>query len=120
MKLPEDPTMLFSVVNMKLRDKYASLDELCRKMDVDKDDRAVFADYRDSAVGACNQSFRHDLVTDAQPSAGDWHTQGVRSDQRPSAGADTVGEYVSDLAGWGGRTALLLHRHLFVANLVAE
>ncbi|HBA30716.1 MAG TPA: DUF4250 domain-containing protein, partial [Parabacteroides goldsteinii] len=26
MKLPEDPTMLFSVVNMKLRDKYASLD----------------------------------------------------------------------------------------------
>lgn len=50
----------------------------------------------------------------------DWHTQGVRSDQRPSAGADTVGEYVSDLAGWGGRTALLLHRHLFVANLVAE
>lgn len=37
MKLPEDPMMLFSVVNMKLRDKYASLDELCRKMDVDKD-----------------------------------------------------------------------------------
>ena len=37
MKLPEDPMMLFSVVNMKLRDKYASLDELWRKMDVDKD-----------------------------------------------------------------------------------
>ena len=37
MKLPEDPTMLFSVVNMKLRDKYASLDELCRMMDVDKE-----------------------------------------------------------------------------------
>lgn len=29
--------MLFSVVNMKLRDRYASLDELCSKMDVDKD-----------------------------------------------------------------------------------
>ena len=28
MKLPEDPMMLFSVVNMKLRDRYASLDEL--------------------------------------------------------------------------------------------
>lgn len=27
MKLPEDPTMLFSVVNMKLRDKYAFLDD---------------------------------------------------------------------------------------------
>ena len=37
MKLPEDPMMLFSVVNMKLRDRYASLDELCSKMDVDKD-----------------------------------------------------------------------------------
>lgn len=37
MKLPEDPMMLFSVVNMKLRDRYASLDELCTKMDVNKD-----------------------------------------------------------------------------------
>ena len=37
MKLPEDPMTLFSVVNMKLRDRYASLDELCNKMDVDKD-----------------------------------------------------------------------------------
>lgn len=29
MSLPEDPFMLFSVINMKLRDKYASLDDLC-------------------------------------------------------------------------------------------
>ncbi len=29
--------MLFSFVNMKLRDEYPSLDELCRSMDVDKD-----------------------------------------------------------------------------------
>ena len=29
MELPEDPMMLFSVINMKLRDCYASLDELC-------------------------------------------------------------------------------------------
>lgn len=28
--------MLFSFVNMKLRDDYASLDELCEDMDVDK------------------------------------------------------------------------------------
>lgn len=28
--------MLFSVVNTKLRDEYASLDELCKGMDVDK------------------------------------------------------------------------------------
>lgn len=37
MELPEDPMMLFSVINMKLRDCYASLDELCEDMDVDKE-----------------------------------------------------------------------------------
>ena len=37
MELPKDPMMLFSVVNMKLRDKYKSLDELCRKEDIERD-----------------------------------------------------------------------------------
>ena len=37
MELPKDPAMLFSVINMKLRDNYSSLDELCRKMDIDQD-----------------------------------------------------------------------------------
>lgn len=37
MELPNDPMMLFSMVNMKLRDNYASLDELCDDMDVDKE-----------------------------------------------------------------------------------
>ena len=37
MELPKDPAMLFSVINMKLRDDYGSLDELCRKMDIDQD-----------------------------------------------------------------------------------
>lgn len=36
MILPKDPMMLFSVVNMKLRDSYASLDALCDDLDVDK------------------------------------------------------------------------------------
>ena len=36
--LPQDPMMLFSVVNMKLRDQYASLDELCDDMNVDKEE----------------------------------------------------------------------------------
>lgn len=36
MTLPKDPMMLFSVVNMKLRDNYASLDALCDDLDVDK------------------------------------------------------------------------------------
>ena len=34
--LPKDPVMLLSVVNMKLRDRYASLDALCEDMDEDK------------------------------------------------------------------------------------
>lgn len=38
MNLPQDPMMLFSVVNMKLRDYYSSLDELCEDMNVDKEE----------------------------------------------------------------------------------
>ena len=36
--LPKDPIMLLSFVNMKLRDRYASLDELCEDMDVSRDE----------------------------------------------------------------------------------
>ena len=35
--LPSDPIMLLSFVNMKLRDRYASLDALCEDMDERKD-----------------------------------------------------------------------------------
>lgn len=33
MALPKDPIMLLSVVNMKLRDSFSSLDLLCEDMD---------------------------------------------------------------------------------------
>lgn len=36
MELPNDKFMLLSVINMKLRDQYGSLDALCDDMDVDK------------------------------------------------------------------------------------
>ena len=36
--LPKDPIMLLSMVNMKLRDRYASLDALCDDLDVSKAD----------------------------------------------------------------------------------
>ncbi|MBQ5460890.1 MAG: DUF4250 domain-containing protein, partial [Bacteroidaceae bacterium] len=36
-ELPNDPIMLFSVVNMKLRDIYDSLDALCDDMNVSKE-----------------------------------------------------------------------------------
>ena len=38
MELPKDPMMLFSVINMKLRDCYSSLDELCEDMNVERDE----------------------------------------------------------------------------------
>lgn len=38
MELPKDPMVLFSVINMKLRDCYSSLDELCEDMDVSRED----------------------------------------------------------------------------------
>lgn len=38
MELPKDPMILFSFVNMKLRDNYASLDDLCEDMDISKED----------------------------------------------------------------------------------
>jgi hypothetical protein len=34
--LPKDPMMLTSLINMKLRDFYPSLDALCEDMDIDK------------------------------------------------------------------------------------
>ncbi len=34
--LPKDPIMLMSVINMKLRDFYPSLDALCEDMDLDR------------------------------------------------------------------------------------
>ena len=36
MSLPNDPMMLFSFVNMKLRDNYSSLDDLCEDLQVNK------------------------------------------------------------------------------------
>ena len=38
MKLPEDPMMLYSFINMKLLDFYPSLDALCEDMNVERDE----------------------------------------------------------------------------------
>lgn len=37
MDLPQDPMILLSFINMKLRDFYSSLDALCEDMNVDKE-----------------------------------------------------------------------------------
>lgn len=39
-QLPTDPFMLLSVVNTRLRDEYASLDELCAALDIDPQELA--------------------------------------------------------------------------------
>lgn len=36
--IPQDPVMLMSFLNLKLRDNYASLDELCDDMDLSKEE----------------------------------------------------------------------------------
>ena len=36
MNLPNDPFMLFSIINMKLRDENLTLNEFCEEYDVDK------------------------------------------------------------------------------------
>ncbi len=33
---PQDPMMLLSFINMKLRDRYTSLDALCEDMQIDR------------------------------------------------------------------------------------
>lgn len=37
MSLPKDPVMLYSAINMKLRDLYPTLDELCSDEGVEKE-----------------------------------------------------------------------------------
>ena len=34
--LPEDPVILLSVINTKLRDEYSSLEVLCEEMQIDR------------------------------------------------------------------------------------
>jgi len=36
MMIPNDPVMLLSFINMKLRDDYSSLDELCKSLDIER------------------------------------------------------------------------------------
>lgn len=47
--IPNDPVMLLSFVNLKLRDYYSSLDSMCQDLDLDKKsltDKLASIDYR--------------------------------------------------------------------------
>ncbi|MCI5945165.1 MAG: DUF4250 domain-containing protein [Eubacterium sp.] len=37
-ELPQDPIMLYSVLNTKLRDRYSSLEDLCEDLNVSKEE----------------------------------------------------------------------------------
>lgn len=50
--LPNDSVMLLSYINTQLRDFYPNLDELCKTLDVDKDElenKLAAIDYRYNA-----------------------------------------------------------------------
>ena len=54
--LPQDPVILLSVVNTKLRDFYPSLDQLCKEMEVNKEELTDKLDLIDYAYdSSCNQ-----------------------------------------------------------------
>jgi predicted MarR family transcription regulator len=36
MNIPQDPFILLSYINTKLRDRYRSLDDLCRSLNIDR------------------------------------------------------------------------------------
>ncbi len=36
MNIPKDPVMLLSFLNLKLRDEFCDLDDLCKSLDIDK------------------------------------------------------------------------------------
>mgnify|MGYP002665318377 FL=1 len=58
MALPSDPIMLLSVVNLKLRDFYPSLDALCADMDADKEPLRTAL----SAVGYAYDAARNQFI----------------------------------------------------------
>ena len=49
MSLPNDPMMLFSFINMKLRDNYSSLDDLCEDLQVNK--KSLLTKLKDAGFG---------------------------------------------------------------------
>jgi len=55
--LPLDPIMRLSVVNLKLRDFYKSLDDLCEDMDVDKEELIASLDAIDYHYDADSNQF---------------------------------------------------------------
>ena len=54
MPIPNDPVILLSFVNTKLRDNYSSLDELCKSLCIEKESLS-------SKLGTINYSYDSEL-----------------------------------------------------------
>lgn len=56
--LPKDPNLLLSILNMKLRDFYSSLDALCDDMEENKEEIEALMD----KAGYCYQSETNSFI----------------------------------------------------------
>jgi len=57
-KMPKDPVMLLSFVNLKLRDYYSSLDALCEDMNADKQEIEIKLGSIDYHYDAVSNQFK--------------------------------------------------------------
>lgn len=55
--IPKDPVMLLSFINLKLRDYYGSLDELCEELSLDKEELITKLDGIDYRYDAGKNQF---------------------------------------------------------------
>lgn len=58
MELPKDPMMLYSIINLKLRDYYADLDALCEDMDVNREELEAILAAAGFSYDAAGNRFR--------------------------------------------------------------
>ena len=58
MYLPKDPEILYSMINMKLRDTYSSLEDFCADEDVDREEIEQILNSAGYYYNEENNSFR--------------------------------------------------------------
>lgn len=56
--LPKDPYMLLSAVNMKLRDEYSDLHDLCKSLDIDEEELIAKLKSIDYSYDAVSNQFK--------------------------------------------------------------
>ena len=56
--LPKDPVLLLSAINLKLRDYYKSLDELCEDLNISRDELEMKLKQIDYAYDADANQFK--------------------------------------------------------------